>query len=147
MSPNIGLKTVPTNDWRASQGQEQTSTPMPCGLHSLPVAQFGAHAGGGLSGSGSPKEQITSTRMTLGRNPSTYDPVLKTKPEIPLKGKYSAAPPRLYPRVDRPSRARRRAVGFHGERDRATEPGMQIVQQIQSKIQEQEAWLQDVMGC
>lgn len=26
------------------------------------------------------------------------------------------------------------------------QPGMQIVQQIQSKIQEQEAWLQDVMG-
>jgi hypothetical protein len=26
------------------------------------------------------------------------------------------------------------------------QPGMQIVQQIQAKLQEQEAWLQDVMG-
>lgn len=87
----IGLKTGPSDkpDWRASQGQEQvTSTRMPLGRTPLPVAQFGAHAGGGLSGSGSPKEQITSTRMTLGRNPSSpYDPVSKTKPEIPLKGK------------------------------------------------------------
>jgi hypothetical protein len=87
----IGLKTGPADkpDWRARQGQEQvTSTRMQLGKTPLPVAQFGSHAGGGISGRGTPIEQVTSTRMPLGKTPSSpYDPISKTKPELPLKGK------------------------------------------------------------
>lgn len=87
----VGLKTGPSDkpDWKARQGQEQvTSTRMPLGRTPLPVAQFGAHAGGGLSGGGKPMEQITSTRMPLSRSEDTpYHPISKTVPKVPLKGK------------------------------------------------------------
>jgi hypothetical protein len=82
----VGLNIGPCDkpDWRAKQGQEQvTSTRMPLGREAFPVAHFGAHPS-----KGNPTEQVTSTRMPLNKaSSSPYDPVSKTKPEVPLRGK------------------------------------------------------------